>query len=257
VVLEPVSVQYTVASSVFHGWLLYWYAAPVWAAPRLESWVHLAWLLQLFYYTLSLVGHWLPEVERQLTVAVLTMVHGMVWLTALLAATPSFPLPGTLAALDDGRARPFAEAVGGTVTAMLLPVPLFYAHLASKWTLVSLVRADTLDAAARAPSVVPWAWAIAASYQLLSPLVPLGLWHLWLRPPGHAAWTTDWATCEPVGALGVAACALVVNGTLALVLEAWQGRVITPIYWTDYYRRGVALRETHDRPPQLRMLVVD
>ena len=258
----PRTLQYTVGWAIFHTWLVYWYASPFLLCPggddaaavcwSIESWVQLTWILQLFYYGLSMVGHWVPEIQRQLTIAMTMMVHGLVWIN--LAWAIGSNTPNAMAARTDGHTRSFAYV--GTWTTMVLPIALFYTHTWMKRTFLRLVWQEVAMGLQRTPYDRRPLFTLLKSvaYQLFSPILAMGLWHLVLKP---AKSPTDWPEWTVLNLLVMVTYLPFMNAVFLFLFWALpRTRLVTVPYWVEYYRRGFLLG-MRERPDMAVIIVLD
>jgi len=242
--LRSSKLGYGPASSLYHLYLLYYFAAPFLTCTdgalcwRLESWAELCWLVQLFYYiTVVVVGHVLPEVQRQAYLVLLPVVHGLVWLNFFFAFGAN--TPNELANLRDGAVRPFAAATG-TVTALVLPLVLFYVHGFLRLNSIAVTFSDhrrtwSVDDHGKRQR---WWSLVYMADTVYSPLVVVGLWHLWLAPPGFARGVTDWTSLSFWSVLGLVVAFTLINGALLFLLGAAVLPYRAMVRWTSYYKLG-------------------
>ena len=212
-----------------------------WTCWQLGSLADLVLLVQRVYYVVGFVGHWLPEMKRQLFVTTTTALHGLLWLNASFVIARA-PLPKVLARLDAPTLRLYHPYEG--TWAPLWPLLAFYCYLYIERTFLMLAYNDErVKLEAHAPR-----WRLAATtaailYQLFAPVIPLALWVWWYRPAGPVPWSPV-ATVSTLARVSLGF--ILVNGAFLAVATTYGSMYISPTFWVDYYRAGyLVVRRPH------------
>ena len=207
---------------------------------KILSFSQLSFTLQAFFYSLNVLSHWFPLLEKWIFLWWLFPIHGMIWMLALL--TPSNSTPNALNEIYHG-SFPFVGL--GTWRILIFPIVYFWIYV-----IIRIRRFGLIYFEFSTPSDRPRGSHVLTSmlfYFVFSPAIPVFIWEWVLkRQLIVGVLTTDWAYYP--GIIWITLVCLVVNFVLAMFVAVSFVGYKDPIMWVVYLKKGIVFSNSELKP---------